>query len=216
MAHRSAESNIEHRRKAPTLPELERELEQLLEELPVVNREDIPRIDLYMDQLTTFMEDHLKTETRGSEKDKGLTKTMVNNYVKNGVLLPPVRKKYSSDHLRLLLFIYYMKSFLSISDISRVIGPVSDTYARPTTMEAEDPSRQYRLADVYQEVADDVRDCVESFHGDLQDQLDKAAASFEGAPESDREQLQRFDLLIRLSADIYVRKRCIEKIIDML
>ncbi len=214
MAHRSAESNIEHRRRAAALPELEKELEELLDQLPVVEREDIPRIDLYMDQLTTFMEDHLKPDSRNGEKEKALTKTMVNNYVKNGVLLPPVRKKYSSDHLRLLVFIYYMKSFLSISDISRVIGPVSDAYARPTTQEAEDPSRSYRLADIYQEVADDVQEAVDIFREELKEEIEKAEASFAGAPESDREMLQRFDLLIRLSADIYVRQRCIEKIID--
>ena len=216
MAHRSADSTIEHRRKAPSLPELELELEKLLEELPVVNREDIPRIDLYMDQLTSFMEEHLRPESRGTDKEKGLTKTMVNNYVKNQVLLPPVRKKYSSDHLRLLLFIYYMKSFLSISDISRVIRPVADAYARPTTQEAEDPSRPYRLTDVYDEAAGDVRESVQSFREQLRSEVEKAQASFADAPEQDRELLRRFDLLIRLSADIYVRKRCIEKIIDQL
>lgn len=58
---------------------------------------DIPNIDLYMDQVTTFMESHLKHSTRNPQEDKILTKTMINNYAKNDLLPPPVKKKYSRD-----------------------------------------------------------------------------------------------------------------------
>ena len=57
---------------------------------------DIPNIDLYMDQVTTFMEEHLRSSKR-YEDDKVLTKTMINNYAKNNLLPPPVKKKYSKD-----------------------------------------------------------------------------------------------------------------------
>ena len=65
--------------------------------------EDIPNIDLYMDQLTTFMDEKLRRTTRYPLDDKILTKTMINNYAKNDLLPPPVRKKYSKDHLILLI-----------------------------------------------------------------------------------------------------------------
>lgn len=55
---------------------------------------DIPNIDLYMDQVTTFMDEHLRSSKR-YEDDKVLTKTMINNYAKNNLLPPPVKKKYS-------------------------------------------------------------------------------------------------------------------------
>ena len=51
-----------------------------------VQPEEIPNIDLYMDQVTTFMEEHLKN-TRRYEEDKVLTKTMINNYAKNHCFL---------------------------------------------------------------------------------------------------------------------------------
>ena len=86
-------------------------IDELLESLSKVDGihpEDVPNIDLYMDQVTTFMEEHLRSSKRHSE-DKILTKTMINNYAKNNLLPPPVKKKYSKEHVLLLIFIYYFK-----------------------------------------------------------------------------------------------------------
>ena len=76
-----------------------------------VQPEEIPNIDLYMDQVTTFMEEHLKN-TRRYEEDKVLTKTMINNYAKNNLLPPPVKEIFQ-EHMLMLIFIYYFKSLLS-------------------------------------------------------------------------------------------------------
>ena len=57
---------------------------------------DIPDIDLYMDQVTHFMEEHLKSSKR-YETDKILTKTMINNYTKNKLLPPSEKKRYTGD-----------------------------------------------------------------------------------------------------------------------
>lgn len=72
-----------------------------LDRIEYIRAEDIPDIDLYMDQVTTFMESHLRTSTRNPQNDKILTKTMINNYAKNDLLPPPVRKKYSKDHVQI-------------------------------------------------------------------------------------------------------------------
>ena len=63
-----------------------------LDSLDYVKPEQIPNIDLYMDQVTTFMDEHLEKAKRYPE-DKILTKTMINNYAKNNLLPPPVKKK---------------------------------------------------------------------------------------------------------------------------
>ena len=70
----------------------------------VIEIADIPTIDLYMDQVTTFMDKGLARYKR-NETDKILTKTMINNYAKNNLLPPPVKKKYSKDHMLMLVFI---------------------------------------------------------------------------------------------------------------
>ena len=90
-----------------------------------VKPEDIPNIDLYMDQVTTFMEAQLAHSKR-YEDDKILTKTMINNYAKNNLLPSPEKKRYSKEHLLVLIFIYYFKNILSISDIQTLLGPLTD------------------------------------------------------------------------------------------
>ncbi|MCJ7855639.1 DUF1836 domain-containing protein [Lachnospiraceae bacterium NSJ-143] len=90
----------------------------------IIEVSDIPNIDLYMDQVTTFMETKLCGYKR-NEKDKILTKTMINNYAKAKLFPPPVKKKYTKNHVMLLIIIYHLKNMLSINDISRIIQPVT-------------------------------------------------------------------------------------------
>ena len=93
-----------------------------LASLGYIQPEEIPSIDLYMDQVTTFMDAQLSSSRR-YESDKILTKTMINNYAKNDLLPPPTKKKYNREHLLLLVFIYYFKSLLTITDIQRNLLP---------------------------------------------------------------------------------------------
>ena len=64
--------------------------------------EDIPAIELYVDQVTRFMDQHPSGNKR-SEEDKILTKTMINNYTKNRLIPPPEMKRYSKEHIILLI-----------------------------------------------------------------------------------------------------------------
>ena len=66
---------------------------QKLKNIDYINPEDIPNIDLYMDQVTTFMDEHLAACKR-MDDDKILTKTMINNYTKNDFIPPTIKKKY--------------------------------------------------------------------------------------------------------------------------
>ena len=96
-------------------------LNSILESLSRIDHtklEALPDINLYMDQVITFMERELYP-TKRHEENPILTKTMINNYVKNNLLPPPEKKKYSKEHILTLVFIYYFKSVLSISDYSK-------------------------------------------------------------------------------------------------
>ena len=88
---------------------------------------DVPNINLYMDQVTTFMDEHLQ-DCKRKPDDKILTKTMINNYTKNNLLPAPIKKKYSKDHLYILAFIYYFKSILSINDIKTILDPITEQF----------------------------------------------------------------------------------------
>lgn len=93
-------------------------VEELVLKIP--DFRDIPKIDLYMEQVTTFLDDAL-TGMKRNKKDKIFTKTMINNYTKDGVMDPPRKKKYGPDHMMTLIYIYFMKQSLSIHDISDVL-----------------------------------------------------------------------------------------------
>ena len=90
-----------------------------------VRSEDIPNIELYMDQVTSFMDEQLSSSKRYDD-DKILTKTMINNYAKNNLLPPPVKKKYSKEHVVVMIFIYYFKTILSIKEIQTKLTPITE------------------------------------------------------------------------------------------
>lgn len=101
-----------------------RSLALTITNLDTIEFSDIPDIDLYMDQVTTFMETKLSGYKRGKD-DKILTKTMINNYAKAKIFPSPVKKKYNRNHLMLLIIIYHLKSVLSINDIDVLLKPIT-------------------------------------------------------------------------------------------
>ena len=91
----------------------------------IIEISDIPDIDLYMDQVTTFMETNLYPYKRNND-EKILTKTMINNYAKAKLFPPPIKKKYNKNHMMMLIIIYHLKSMLSINDIHKLLSPVTN------------------------------------------------------------------------------------------
>lgn len=172
-----------------------------------IKAEEIPEIDLYMDQVTTFMEAHLKSSKR-YEEDKVLTKTMINNYAKNNLLPPPVKKKYSKEHVMLLTFIYYMKNILSISDIQKLLGPISRKYF--------DAEEELDMEGIYNQIVELEMAQVKPAMKDISKRYHLAEASFLEAEEEDKEFLQYFSFICLLCFDVYVKKQLVEKLIDEL
>ncbi|MBQ7335712.1 MAG: DUF1836 domain-containing protein [Clostridia bacterium] len=85
--------------------------------------EEIPAIDLYLDQITSLVADK-KHEGSARFEDRVLTKTMINNYSKDGLLSPIKGKKYSKEHILQMLAVYELKNTLSIGEIKRVLQNV--------------------------------------------------------------------------------------------
>lgn len=166
---------------------------------------NIPNIDLYMDQVTTFMEEQLKSTKRYKE-DKILTKTMINNYAKNNLLPPPVKKKYTKEHVLVLIFVYYFKNLLSIKDIEILLKPLTDRYF------ASDSS--FDMQQIYEEICKMEKGRIGQMQESIQEMYAAAENTYEEAPEEDREYLQLFAFICNLSFDVYVKKQLIEKLID--
>lgn len=100
--------------------------------------EELPNIALYLDQLVTLLEDYLANyiQDDNNKENKIITKTMINNYVKQGILDSPNGKKYNKIHIAKLFVICILKQVYSISDINELIKlaiktvPVEKAYDR--------------------------------------------------------------------------------------
>jgi hypothetical protein len=90
-----------------------------------ITLEDIPQIDLYMDQVIQLFENTFNSAKR-NEDEKVLTKTMINNYAKGKLFFPVKNKKYSKEHLILISLIYQLKGGLSISDIKETLAGINE------------------------------------------------------------------------------------------
>ena len=173
-----------------------------------VKPEDIPNIDLYMDQVTTFMDSQLATSKRHAD-DKILTKTMINNYAKNDLLPPPEKKKYSKEHVLTLIFIYYFKSILSISDIQSILNPITGRYFGKGSSEMS-------LEDIYKEVFGLEHQETLNIMKDLAKKFNTSMKTFEGMEGEDAELLRTFSFICMLSYDVYLKKTIIERIVDQM
>ena len=185
-------------------------LSEILEEfqkIDYIKPEDIPNIDLYMDQVTTFMDSQLATSKR-HESDKILTKTMINNYAKNDLLPPPEKKKYSKEHVLTLIFIYYLKNILSISDIQSILNPITENYFGKKD--------GFDMEDVYNEVFNLEHEESQKLLKDLGKKYKIANNTFNQFPEEDRKFLHAFSFICLLSYDVYIKKMLIERTIDEL
>jgi len=99
---------------------------------------ELPTIDLYIDQVVSLLEHYLSgyIKNENEKEDTLITKTMINNYVKHGVLNPPINKKYNREHIASLFVVFILKQVYSINDIKKLIKlalethPIEESYNR--------------------------------------------------------------------------------------
>ena len=165
----------------------------------------LPDIELYMDQVTTFMDEHL---TEAKRYDKILTKTMINNYTKNKLLPPSEKKKYSQGHLILLIYIYYLKNVLSINDIQTLLEPMIEEHFSD--------AGELSMKDIYRRIVRTETGLIRPFMDDIRKKIDIAEDVFPDAEGDDREYLQVFTMICMLIFDVYLKKQMVERMIDHL
>lgn len=93
----------------------------------VIHVSELPAIELYIDQVITLIEQGYAANKR-TAKEKPLTKMMINNYSKAGLVRPIKGKKYTQEHIVQMLIIYALKGTLSIGEIKNVLDAL---YAQP-------------------------------------------------------------------------------------
>ncbi len=178
-----------------------------LQAIDYIDPDEIPNIDLYMDQVTTFMDEHLAACKR-MDDDKILTKTMINNYTKNDFLPPPVKKKYSKDHMYLLIFLYYFKNVLSINDIQKIFRPLTEMFY-------DNKSRDVSLEEIYQIIFKMEKIQTDHLAKEILRRFKISQNLFPDVKdEKEADFLSHFATICLLSFDAYMKKILVERMID--
>lgn len=128
-----------------------------------IQLEDMPEIDLYMDQVIQLFENKLASNKR-NEDDKVLTKTMINNYAKAKLLMTIKNKKYSKEHLILMSFIYEFKGALSISDIKLLLDEIVKGYEN---------NEEYNLRELYSDYLNNINEENKEIENYLNEKVEK-------------------------------------------
>lgn len=171
-----------------------------------IELEHIPNIDLYMDQVITLFEEKLQ-HTKRCQEDKLLTKTMINNYTKDKLLMPAVKKKYSKQHIILMILLYQMKNVLSMGDIKSLFS---------TFTEAENADNT-KLVDMYHIYLQSKTRGVQAFEEEVSciiRSLNQQIDDMQTEKDIDIEGLTNLLLPILLIEQANYYKRLAEKLID--
>ena len=173
------------------------------EGLDIVKSEDIPDISLYMDQMTSFIDEKLESFKR-EEDDKLLTKTMINNYTKNKLLPPSDKKKYTKNHVMLLILIYFYKNVLSFADIKRLCD-----LSIYNSFDKGDESLS-KLYDILVHIEDDKK---KEIVDDLKERLEYAKNKVSTFDKKD-ENVELFTFLSDIVMEVYFKQHLIEYILN--
>ena len=125
---------------------------------------EIPAIDLYVDQIINLVASKL---SEASERYSGrqLTKTMINNYSKDGIITPVKGKKYTREQVVQILYVYSLKNMLSMGEIKRLLsgaykienfGSEEITALYDTYEEIKDKTREYSLKLLNDDIIDEL------------------------------------------------------------
>ena len=178
-------------------------IEKSIRDIENIEFNDIPSLDLYMDQVTTYLNEKFEI-TKRYDDDKLLTKTMINNYAKSHLLPPPEKKKYNNEHIITLSLIYFFKNVLSISDVSTLLKPLTDNHFKDDDVSMKDIS--HLLLDHTHNTEN-----TNSILNEVKNELEYYDNLYD-----DNDYLKLFGIIFSLNYDVFIKKTIMEKLIDVI
>lgn len=83
--------------------------------------EDMPDLELYMDQVVILVNKYLSIIAREGDSERAVTPAMINNYVKLKIIPAPINKKYSRIHIAYLIMVCTLKQTMNISSVRKMM-----------------------------------------------------------------------------------------------
>jgi Domain of unknown function (DUF1836) len=171
----------------------------------IITLEDLPKIDLYMDQVIQLFEQKYGA-TKRTEDEKILTKTMINNYAKGKLFFPIKNKKYSQEHLLLISLIYQLKGALSLNDIKTTLDGLNEKII----------AGDFNLEAFYESYLNLFAKNVESFKEDIEEKAKDVNEETTKLEEQDSQYLEKVLLIATLVNISNLYRRVAEKLVDEL
>lgn len=165
-----------------------------------IKLEDIPNVDLYVDQVVQLFENTYADTTR-TDDEKVLTKTMINNYAKGKLFIPIKNKKYSKEHMILISLIYQLKGALSINDIKSSLENINESLLSDDSFE---------LNMLYKEYLSLTENNVQSFKQEVNNRISEVSE----ISSLEDQNLEKFLLLTSFVSMSNMYRRLAEKLID--
>jgi DNA-binding transcriptional MerR regulator len=181
-------------------------IKQIMEQLGLdtsLSLSEIPKIDLYMDQVIQLFESKF-AETKRNDDEKILTKTMINNYAKGKLIFPIQNKKYSREHLILISLIYQLKGALSINDINVMLGGINKRVIKGNI----------DLDSFYTSYQNLTHQNVEDFKEDITERVKEVNEEIAEVKEGNSEYLKQVLMISSLVHMSNLYRRVAEKLVD--
>lgn len=168
---------------------------------------DFPEIDLYVDQAASYLNRKLALFDT-DEKEEIITKAMISNYTKHGIIPRPIQKKYSREHLLFLNMVYYLKGMFQMSEIRRLMKPIIKNYN-------SELDEKIDLMGVYRTIVDLQNVEKKNMEKNIWDNIESIKTSLEEKDMSDDDLLEIFTIIMSLAikadAQKYLAKRLLNE-----
>ncbi|PGS50596.1 DUF1836 domain-containing protein [Bacillus sp. AFS041924] len=161
-------------------------INEIIEQLELdkkITLEEIPNLDLYMDQVIQLFDNKF---SKPNSDEKVLTKTMINNYSKAKLLFPIKNKKYTKNHIILISLIYHLKGALSINDINKTLNGLNQRVLE---------NNQINIDDVYNSFLHLNELSLEKFKNDLQQSSESVNQELDRIDDESKEYVEKLLLI---------------------
>ena len=182
-------------------------LKQLLEwteeisEYEMPSWASLPDIDLYMDQVISYMEKQTDIFIQDN-KDKLISPAMINNYVKSGMIPRPVKKRYSREHIGYLLAACILKQVLPIPHIAKLMSSQTDQMDMPEVFEEFRTAQHSAMCEVSKVVKESVDRMDQSSPGDFENDLNMLALKLTATANANKIAAEHIIYLMGQSKDL--------------
>lgn len=173
--------------------------------------EDIPSIKQYADQVTELLNSKLHNRRKGDETSIAISKAMINNYTKSGLLNPSDKKKYDKNHIILLSLIFHLKQVLSLDDIKTIFNPILKNLETPEVKKSI-----ISLDDIYKAFLEFQKEEYFDTCNDFEDRFNRVCHKINNPFENheSKDMIEKFLTVLLLVAEATAAKQLAEEMID--